>query len=235
MHHPLQQSIALAVCVATLSAQQEEMQGNEPSRFAVGSAVVRVDGNLAQVSRDQGRTFQTLPATDDRLFLRRGSFDPLATAIQWPAALQAPAGAGIHCVQARTAILPEYRDAIEAAGLEIVGYWPKNAYLVRGDRERIAALGAAAWVRATFPVAVGDKLDPKLHASVGGLVGPQPVGEYNVVLASKADRAKLAQQIAALGGQVVNLHEGSLYVIASLSAQQLAAVAALDTVVWIER
>lgn len=233
MHQLRLQSIAFSVCVASSIGQQK---GSEESiaDFVVGGVIVRVDGSAARVSRDQGRTFHALPATDERLFLRSGSFDPLQAPILWPAALQAPAGTSLHCVQARTAILPEYRRALETAGLAIVGYWPKNAYLVRGERAPIAALAAEPWVRATFPLAVGDKLDPTLHARATGLAGPQPLGEYNVVLARQADRAQLAQQIAALGGRVVNPHEGSLYVIASLTARQLAAVAALDTVVWID-
>jgi len=227
MHHPFLQSIAFSVCLASLAAQQ-------PATFATGAAIVRIDELGARVSRDQGRTFLALPATDDRLHLRSGVFDPMLAPIAWQGALQAKADTQLHFVQARTAILPEYRRALESAGVEIVGYWPKNAYLVRGDRARIDAIRQASWVRFVGPVAVGDKVDPALHALVQQETGPQAIGDYNIVLASKADRAQLAEQIAGVGGEVTNLHEGSIYVIARLSAQQLALVAALDTVLWID-
>ncbi len=233
MHHISRQSIVFFVCVAVSVAQQQALP-DPVANFVVGAASVRAEGAVVRVSRDQGRSFRSMPATDDRLFLRSGTFDPLVAPIRWTAALQAPAGTSLHCVQMRTAILPEYRSALEAAGLAVVGYWPKNAYLVRGDRARVAAVAGAPFVRTTFPVAVGDKLDPQLHALASGLVGPMPIGEYNVVLAQQTDRAQLAQQIAGLGGEVTNLHEGSLYVIARLTAEQLAAVAALDTVLWVD-
>ena len=234
MHHPFLQSIALSVCLASLAAQGTQPAVRDVASYVVGSAIVRVDDGGAHVSRDQGRTFSALPATDDRLFVRSGAFDPLLAMPAWPQGLEAPADAQIHCVQARTAILPEYRRALEVAGLAIVGYWPKNAYLVRGDRARIDAIRKAPWVRATFAVALGDKLDPALHALALGVGGPQPIAEYNVVLAQQSDRAQLAQQIAGLGGEVTNLHEGSIYLIARLTAQQLRLVAALDTVTWID-
>ena len=203
------------------------------SRYRLGDALVELQDGGAAVSRDGGITFVPLPATDDRLFLRSGVFDPLLGAPSFDERLQAPANAGIFAVQMRTAILPEHRATLVQKGLEVLGYWPKNCYLVRGSRAVVEGLSALPFVRWTGPVALAQKIDPALH----GLVlagGEGERRECNVVLGAKSDRERLLAQIAAIGGELMNANDGSIYVIARLSPAQLLQVAGLDTVLWID-
>ncbi|MBM4060175.1 MAG: hypothetical protein FJ265_03625, partial [Planctomycetes bacterium] len=54
----------------------------------------------------------------------------------------------------------------------------------------------------------------------------------NLVLASKADRERAAQQVRELGGEVTDLCEGSVMIQAKLTPAQLLLLLAHDTVVW---
>ncbi|MEQ1634773.1 MAG: S8 family serine peptidase, partial [Planctomycetota bacterium] len=222
-------SALLLLSVAPLVAQK----ASPSSTFRLGSVVVEIDGQTARHSRDAGRSFATLPPTDDRLHLRSGVFDPLRTRPSFVGLLAAPPEGRLFCVQARTAILPEYRQALESLGFEIVAYWPQNAYVVRGERPAATLLAAEAWVRFVGDVAVGQKLDPAL-LQLATEVGPEQPASYHVMLAVQTDRDRLVREIADLGGVVENRHDGSLYVIASLTRTQLMQVAALDTVIWID-
>src|SRR5215470_1540311 len=107
---------ALALWSLCALAAAQDMTPAVPAAtptFVVGGARVRIDnGGSAAVSRDGGRTFAALPATDPLLHLRAGTFDPQLGAPPLPPPLGARAGARLFVVQARTAILPEYREAL---------------------------------------------------------------------------------------------------------------------------
>src|SRR5262245_47702495 len=122
--------LAAAAPVPALRAQAGS------ATFAVAAALVRTEpaggGTAASISRDHGRTFVRLPASDDRLHLRCGTFDPRRAAPQFAGPLAAAAGGRLFAVQLRTALVPEYRRALQAAGVQVLAYWPDNAYVVRG-------------------------------------------------------------------------------------------------------
>lgn len=220
------------VLVADLLAQDAPVR--EPATgFRVGAAEVEVVGSSARVRRDRDAVFAALPPTDDRLHLRTGVFDPLVAELGFDPLLAAPADSRLFCVQSRTAILPEYRSALVASGFEVVAYWPMNAYVVRGEPAAIERLRAEPWVRWTGAVALGHKLDPALHALVLA-TGPGRAAEYNVMLTAQTDRDRLVLQLQALSGVVQNRHDGSLYLIASLTPEQLLRALALDTVLWVD-
>jgi len=228
------------VVLVALTALAASTAAQSPSTWTLGGATVRLAAGggtaTATLSRDGGRTFAALPPIDDRLHLRAGVFDPLTARPAYAAALAAPADGHLFAVQCRTSILPEYRQALLAAGLEVVGYWPMNAYLVRGDRAVATALRTEPWVRWVGDVAIAEKLDGDLIPVVAGadVIAPDR-GEFNLVLTRKSDRGKLIAELGAIGGEVSKRNDGSVYLQALLTPKQLAAAAALDTVLWIDR
>src|SRR5262249_23609928 len=149
---------ALALWSLCALAAAQDMAPAVPAAtptFVVGGARVRIDnGGGAAVSRDGGRTFAALPATDPLLHLRARTFDPQ---------LPAPAGARLFVGQARTAILPEYREGLVLAGLEVVAYLPAQAYAVRGGGDARAQIAAQPWVRWIGECPIGWKLDETLR------------------------------------------------------------------------
>src|SRR5262249_39131034 len=166
--------------------------------------------------------------------LRTGSSDPAHAMPAFAGDLDAPRGGRLFAVQLQTAVLPEYRAAVEALGGEVVGYWPSSAFLVRGSPELAKLLRQRPWVRHVAPLAVALRLDPKLWPLCGTSGVDDRPREYNVMLAKKADRGDLCDAIAAIGGEVSKRNEGSTHLQALLSPRQLAAVAAIDSVVWID-
>lgn len=188
----------------------------------------------AAVSHDGGRSWRQLRDVDNRLYFRFAQHDPLLEPVMLPGALGAAAGGRLFVVQFVSTIQAEYRTELEQRGIEIVGYMPENAYFVRCDRELADAIGKLPCVRWVGGLQVGFKLEEQLVnvAAEGG--NGEPV-EYNVVLARKSDRDLLVQQIGQLGGTISFRNDGSVYLKAKLTPGQLAQVAGLDTVTWIDR
>jgi hypothetical protein len=236
MAPPNPRSALFCAVVSTLVVASATAQAPVPqpaASFAVGGATVRVLGDGAEVARGRGRPLR-LPATDGLLHLRTGSFDPTHGWPRFTGDLDVPRGGRLFAVQLRTAVLPEYRAAVAALGGEVVGYWPSSAFLVRGGPELAKGLRQRPWVRCVAPLAVGQRLDPKLWPLCGTAGVDDRPREYNVMLALKTDRAALCDAIAAAGGEVSKRNDGSTHVQALLSPRQLAAVAALDSVVWVD-
>ena len=126
------------------------------------------------------------------------------------------------------------RNAITAAGGQILKYMPHDAYVVRMDARQsdaVRALGMVRWVGNYHPA---YRLEPALL--VPGVFAQLDPTVYNVVVADKhRDKPALAQQVAAIGGTVVNEQVGSILMTLQLTGPQLQQVAGFDEVLWIDR
>ena len=74
----------------------------------------------------------------------------------------APTGRGLHLVQFKGPIRPEWRAALDAPGVRVVGYVPSNSYLVYGDASALAGLDAASGVQFKGAYLARYKLQPTL-------------------------------------------------------------------------
>lgn len=128
-------------------------QGTVPPtvQFTTGQVEVRrwvENGSWrAAWSRDGGSSWQKLRAPDDRLQFRIASFDPLVAEPVWPGPLAAPNGTRLRLVQFHSQVLGPYRDAVTAAGAEILHFLPGNALFVRCDDAIVTGLRALPCVR----------------------------------------------------------------------------------------
>lgn len=171
--------------------------------------------------------------TDSRLMLRHGAFDPLLAEPNVAAELTAGLGNRLHLVQFRSIPTQADRDAITAAGLEVVWYAPHDAYLVRGDAASLAALAARPTVRWTGAFHPGYKFDPALLVAMRA--GELQPDRYIVVLADpRKDEARLLAAIQRIGGKVWRYAAGNILMEADLTAAQLRELAAEDTVLWLQ-
>jgi hypothetical protein len=225
-----------AIAVALPFAASVSAQDQREERFATGDTVVRrwtEDGApRAAWSRDGGATWQPLLEPDDRLHFVNGVFDPLRQPITFDGVLGEPAQNRLFVVQFETQVLAAYRDALQQAGAEILHFMPANALFVRCDARTADRLRELACVRWVGGLQNGFKLDTAMRAFAQG--ESREPAECNLVLAAKADRLRLAGSIEQTGGEVVDLCEGSVMLRARLTAAQLRAVLAQDTVTWID-
>lgn len=180
--------------------------------------------------RTVGGAWQPLLDPDDRLHFVYATFDPLGEPLALSGPLAAPVGTRLFVVQFATQVLDVYRDALAAAGVEVLHYLPANALFVRGDAAAVRALRAQPFVRWVGELPNACKLDAELRAFVAA--ADAPARECALVLAAKTDRQRLEAQIAELGGTVTDLCDGSVMLQAMLTPAQLAAVMQLDTVTW---
>ena len=164
--------------------------------------------------------------------LRYGSFDPTVTQPEVPLALRSTPAQRLQVVQFVGTPTQAGRDMIAALGGEIVSYLPQDSYVVRIERSGAAGLRRAPsvrWVGAYHPA---YRLDPALID--GGALQQQAPRKFDVVVANKrTDKPALARGVQALGGVVEDLQEGGLLMTVALTGPQLAQVAALDQVLWI--
>lgn len=203
-------------------------------QFTAGQVEVRryVDsgGPRADWSRDGGSSWQKLRAPDDYLRFRIATFDPLVAVPVWPGPLGVPTGTRLRLVQFHSQVLGPYRDAVTAAGAEILHFLPANALFVRCDDAVVASLRALPCVRWVGDLANACKLDAALRPFV--LAGGPAAIDCNLVLATKADRVRVLGEIVQAGGQIVDACDGSVMVQATLTAAQLLALLATDAVTW---
>ena len=116
------------------------------------------------VTRDAGASWTLVRPHRTELRLRprevrRGEAMPA------PAAeLALPPVGRVFAVQLRTISLPEWRDALAAAGAEIVGFLPHDAHLVRVDPGLVPALRALDVVERVEPWHPAYRIEPELLA-----------------------------------------------------------------------
>ncbi|MGE3174980.1 MAG: S8 family serine peptidase [Planctomycetota bacterium] len=162
-------------------------------------------------------------------------FDPTIAEPSVPPSLQSRAADRLWIVQFAGLPTEAGRAAVRAAGAELHGYLPDNAYVVRMDNDTaktVGALPSSRWVGRYHPA---YRLEPQLVAD--HLVGKLPPAQrYNIVVVDKhRDKPALAAAIQAMGGRVDDEQSGSLLFTVTLNGAQLIRAAALDQVLWIDR
>jgi hypothetical protein len=182
-----------------------------------------------------GKSVAAAKSTSYSIEMRRASFDPLRRVPDFSDSVL-PAGGSIYFVQFVTQALPEYRTALEAAGATIYDHVVNHTFLVRMSpevRDAVQALPIVRWVgshHAEF------RLEEYLLANLttGALA---PTLRYNVVVWERgmALKAAAAARIEELGGAIDRLHPEGFILEATLTPQQLAAVATFDEVAFVDR
>ena len=173
-------------------------------------------------------------AEDPRILLEYARFDPVLEVPAVPPMLQANAACRLYIVQFWSTPTDADRAVVRAAGGEIRGYLPQDCHLVLAPAgaESLFRLPGVRWVGPYHPA---YRLEPFLvqeHRN-GAAVPPRT---YNLVMTDKRrEKAALGAKIVALGGEIVNRHEGGLLFTVRLTGQQLLAAAQLDEVAWIDR
>jgi len=174
--------------------------------------------------------------SDRALILRNAWIDSSGAPLEVPAHLRAGPEAEAFLVQANGPVTPQFRAALEAAGVEVVAYIPNNAYLVRawpGAKDALARVPGVAWVGVWEPY---FKLG---HGLLEPAVRQQPlsqdtlvevVGFAGQVHRTQADLEQVGAEILVAGRSPF----GPRWVV-RLANAQVADLARLPSVQWLER
>lgn len=169
------------------------------------------------------------------LQLRYAAFDPLSIIPAVPRELRA-SEPGVYIVQLRDHATDASRAAISNAGGRIGRFLPHNAYIVRMDAPtaaRVRTLDAVRWVGPFHPA---YKLDePLLQAiTIGGSYAAPTRYSIQMLGRGPADQHAVADAIAEFGGEVHGFEPLGSRIEATLTLDQLAAVAHRPEVLFID-
>jgi uncharacterized repeat protein (TIGR01451 family) len=185
--------------------------------FALFAIILLVLSSLLSA----GATPRAAPSPP-QLHLHRGTFDARqpARAMLGPA-LDAAAPGSYAIIQLRGPVAPADRTALERTGVELLGYLPDYAYLVRGDPSQLAAAARLPQVYARAPFTIADKLAPSLLRALAR--GDTSLGPLQVVAWPGAEGA-LRRDLRGL----------RLAAAAPADRRTLLQIAGLESVRWIE-
>jgi len=131
-------------------------------------------------------------------------------------------------VQFRGPILPEWREALEATGAEILDYIPDYAYLVRTRRPAgvLANLPGVRWI---------GVYRPAYKVASGLLQADEEIVDVRVQVFAGEDPAQVAAKIVSWGGTVRSFTSRKLsgYIRARVPVAALSRLASLPAVSWV--
>jgi hypothetical protein len=181
-----------------------------------------------------GAHVAAVKATNYDLLLRRAQFDPVFDPPSFADSALA-SGGNVYIVQYVTQPLIEYSDTITALGGRVYDYIANHAHLVRMSGEtrgRISALPFVRWIGEYHPE---FRVDPDVLASLHAQ--SLATERYNVQVFERGleQQDRVAARIAELGGIVHLVVPEGFRMEATLSPEQLATVASMDEVRFVDR
>jgi serine protease AprX len=186
-------------------------------------------------SRDEGRTWSDPQSFGTALKLHAGDVEPGQPMPPVPPSLGLPAAGRLYLVQFRSISLPEWRQALNEVGAEVLSFFPHNAHIVRMDPGLVPSVAQLAFVERVEPYHPAYRLEPELRdrflAGNGAAVRVQvvafawgPEAKSRILAAARAVGARPALWYPS--GHILELWA---------TPAQIGALAAHDDVMWIDR
>jgi hypothetical protein len=185
-----------------------------------------------------GKTIETIRETSYEMMLRYAKFDPLVETPTAPDNLTARTGTttdGVYIVQFVTQPLDEYRAAVKALGGEIYIYLPNHSYIVKMNGETKQAVENLPFVRWVGDYQPAYKIEEFIHEGLAKRT--LEATRYNIMVLQRGGfmQGRLANKIRTFGGKIdLTIPEG-FRMEATLTAEQLVAVANESDVLFIDR
>lgn len=200
-----------------------------------GTAPRFADAEFPHRFRNTAATVGELIA-HDRALLLLGAFVDTASGepLELPEALRSAGDPGAWIVQAHGVIGKSFREALRAAGAEVVSYIPNNALLVRGDAATAERLLAAEGVAAVLSYEPAFKLDSELLRQA---LADEPLAAGAKLTLTLPDPDATLPELAVLGVTEVTRERGPFGPLVTVEAppDSLPALARLPGVQLIER
>lgn len=168
--------------------------------------------------------------------LQYATFDPLAGEPDIPSAQRATtltAGPATFLVQFTGPVQEDWKAKVEATGARLYGYLPDYAFISRMDSTSVEQVRAMPFVRWVGPYHPAYRLAASLRTNSPANTLPVSI---TVQTLPEADLGGVTKQVESWGGKVqgqaVNTFAG--YLRATVPADRLGDLAALDDVLWVE-
>ncbi|MAB88702.1 MAG: hypothetical protein CMJ90_04495 [Planctomycetes bacterium] len=183
-----------------------------------------------------GRSYDMVTPTSYDVKLRYANFDPLFNVPTPPAHLNANTGGNLWIVQYWTQGLTEYRDDLATQGAFVHNHLWNHANIVEMSGNVAAQVSVLPYVRAITPFHPAYKLDEQLVSEQVAGFAERDVKRVNIVSLRRGlvGQRPIADRIRELGGQVHKLDENTYQMRVTLSLAQVAAIARMDEVQFIE-
>jgi serine protease AprX len=236
-----------AIGLATTGAGAAVPSNAETISVAGSDVVVKLwtdrnhEGDLAPhyaIAHD-GTNFTEPQTTSYLVKLRYAEFDPLGPDLLPAVAPEVEAGddTNLYIVQFVTHPLEAYRAAIRDLGGIVRNFLPDDCHIVEMDPtvlDAVEGLPFVRWVGAFHPA---YRLEEFMVDNVDRAEELYPLLRYNIMLFESSEETKnaVADAIEALGGLVDSRNSGKYLITATLTPEQLFAVARMDDVLFIDR
>ncbi len=151
--------------------------------------------------------------------------------------LLAGTGNTLYLVQFLATPLPEFREAIEAAGGKVLRFLSDHTFLVEMDVPAKQIVSGLPYVRWVGPYHPEYRLEAALREAIHGRALALPTQRYSIMLGERGAKRQnaVAETVRALGGKVDLIEPGGLRVEATLTQQQLERLARTNDVQFIDR
>lgn len=202
------------------------------------------DGNaLTQYAASMdGRTFGRVREATNRVRLRYAEFDPVLSVPEVDAALQSIAAEGLearttYIVQFVAPPLEAFQQELARLGGTGMTFLPDQSVIVELPANAVGAVEAMDIVRWVGPYHTAYRLEEQILDALA-MAGPAGLGtqRYSIMLLERgpAKQQAVVDAIAALGGMVNERIPQGFRLEATLSGEQLLAMAAMNEVLFID-
>ena len=156
--------------------------------------------------------------------------EPAAPAARAAAKNAAPLAGGLVLIQFTETVKPEWREELQALGVTLLHYVPDDAFVARGKNVQLGAVTQLPFVR----WAGAYRAEHKLQSSLAARTSTEPAA-VSMLLApdvTAADTLGVRQTLQSVQHEA-RYHFGTI-LRGKVAADQLAALAASDKVLWVE-
>ncbi len=186
------------------------------------------------VSKDGGATWPEPRAMVDTISLRAGALVPGVTSPVAAKTIPVADDNRVFLVQFETQSLSAWRDRLRGLGAEVLVFVPSNSHIVRMDAGLVRDVEALPFVRWVGSYDPAFRTDPELLAALDA--SDVMTTRYNLMtfVPGADDKARLAAEVQALGGQVVRANDSGYILEADLTDSQVLALLPSNDLQWID-
>ena len=211
--------------------------GSDPAGKAVFVTWVE-DGvdRWAAYSRDGGLAWSEPHLEPTELHLLRATVPPGTAAPTPRPSLQLPPDGRLHLVQFKTISLPEWREALEELGVQILRFFPDNGHLVLLDPSLASVVEKLAFVERLVPFHPGYRLEQDLVEWLDDDGDPEQLRVNAMSFGWGAGpKSRLARSAEAAGARIAQWYPSGHTLELWVTRDQLRSLAADDDFAWADR